>query len=139
LWKKENIFIKDIKSFTIQDTPLFVYLRVLNVTILDGWVIVCNKQLLKKLYCKSALADTSISNNNQFKGHKLVIIWRTCHPASESSAPSSLALASAYPVNSSNVPFGSANTCRMASCKVWLGRSCNDQSFLGKPVGIFSE
>lgn len=100
--EKRNICRRDIKAFTIQDTPLFVYFRVLNITILDGWIIVCNEQFLKKLYCKSTLANTSISNNDQFKGHKVVIVWRTCHSASGSSTPSP-APTSAYSANSSNV------------------------------------
>lgn len=98
-----------MKVFTIQDTPLLVYLCVLNITILNSWIIVRNEQFLKKLYRKSALADSSISNNDQFKGHKVVVIWRTCHSASESSASSPPAPASAYPVNSSNVSSWQCN------------------------------
>lgn len=106
MWKKK----KRSKNFTVQDTPLVIHFRVLNITIFDSWIIICDKQFLKKLYRKGTLADPSISDNDQLKGHKVVIIRRTCHSASGSSTPSPATVpASAYSANSSNVSLWQCN------------------------------
>ena len=53
---------------TIHDAPLGVHLAVLDVRVLDGRVIVGDKQLLEELDGERRLADAAVAHHHQLVG-----------------------------------------------------------------------
>lgn len=57
--------MKFMTKLTVKYAPLAVHLRVLDVGVLDGGVVVCDEQLLEELDGDRTLAHASISHHHQ--------------------------------------------------------------------------
>lgn len=67
-------------NLTIQNCPLAIDLGVLQVGVLDGWVIVWHKDLLEELDGEGTLSHAAVAHHYQLIGGEVVARHGTgCH------------------------------------------------------------
>lgn len=85
--KWDNYFVAHFLSlnrvkFTIKDTQLAVHFCVLDVAVLDGRIIVGDKQFLEKLNGQRTFAHATVADDNQFVNWRSHVRWfwhSPCH------------------------------------------------------------
>ena len=66
-------------ALTVEDAPYAVDLRVLDVRVLDGRIVILHEHLLEELDGERRLADAPVADDHQFiRAHVLVRWLRHC-------------------------------------------------------------